>query len=129
LKASTSPESKVQKDLVQQYMTVIGRGDVKALEKLLNEHISVISDGGGKVTAFMNPIHGIKSVTALLQGLFKKGYGQSHSEFGWVNHQPAIFYYDEGKLMTVQIFAIENNQFEQIFYIRNPEKMHFVKKD
>lgn len=129
LKTSVSPNRKIQEELVQQYMTVLEHKDVKALEKLLNEHILVVSDGGGKVTAFMNPIQGVKDVTALLQGLFKKGYGLAYREFGWVNHQPAVFYYDEGKLQTVQIFSIENEQFDRIFYIRNPEKMNAVKKD
>jgi RNA polymerase sigma factor (sigma-70 family) len=129
LKTSSSPDRNVQRDLVQQYMTVLEQRDVKALEKLLNEQISVISDGGGKVTAFLNPVQGIKSVMALLQGLFKKGYGQARSEFGWVNHQPAIYYYHEGHLETVQIFSIENEQFDRIFYIRNPDKMNAVKKD
>jgi RNA polymerase sigma factor (sigma-70 family) len=129
LKTSASPDSKVQKAIVQQYMTVLEQKDVKALEKLLNEQISVVSDGGGKVKAFIKPVSGIKSVAALLQGLFRKGYGQAPTEFAWLNHQPAIFYYDGGELMTVQIFSIENGQFERIFYIRNPEKMGAVKKD
>ena len=129
LKTSASPDTKVQRELVQQYMKVLEQGDVKGLEKLLTDEITVISDGGGKAPAFMNPVHGINSVSALLQGLFRKGYNQAHSEIGWVNHQPAIFYYHDGKLMTVQIFGIENEHVENIFYIRNPDKMGFVKKD
>ncbi|HEY0652015.1 MAG TPA: sigma-70 family RNA polymerase sigma factor [Chryseosolibacter sp.] len=129
LKTSVSTQHKVQRELVLQYMNVLERNDVKALEKLLNEQILVVSDGGGKATAFMNPVQGIKSVVALLQGLFKKAYHQAESRFGWVNHQPALFYYHEGKLMTVQIFTIENEQFANIFYIRNPEKMNSIKKD
>jgi hypothetical protein len=129
LKTSATPDRKVQLDLVQQYMTVLEQRDVKGLEKLLTEQITVVSDGGGKATAFMNPVHGIKSVSALLQGLYKKGYSQAHSEVGWVNHQPAVYYYDDGKLMAVQIFGIDNHQFENIFYIRNPEKMPSLKKD
>lgn len=128
LKTSASPDHKIQKDLVQHYMAVLEQKDVKALEKLLNEQILVVSDGGGKATAFMNPIQGVKSVVALLQGLFKKGYGQAVTEFGWVNHQPALFYYDAGKLIAIQIFSIENQQFERMFYIRNPQKMGAAKK-
>jgi RNA polymerase sigma factor (sigma-70 family) len=127
LKASASPDSKVQRELVQQYITVLEQGDVKALEKLLTEQITVTSDGGGKATAFMNPVHGIKSVTALLQGLFKKTYRYWDTELRWVNYQPALFYYHDGQLVTVQIFSIENGVFEEIFYVRNPEKMGAVK--
>ena len=129
LKTSASPDVKVQRELVEEYVKVLEQGDVRGLEKLLTDQITVISDGGGKATAFMNPVHGINSVSALLQGLFKKGYNQAQSEVGWVNYQPAIFYYHDGKLITVQIFAIENERIVNIFYIRNPDKMGFVKKD
>jgi len=129
LKASTTPDSQVQQALVQQYITILEQGDIKALEKLLTEQITVLSDGGGKVTAFINPVHGVRSVTALLQGLFKKGYNKAHSELRWVNHQPALFYFHDGELVTVQIFSIVNGQFDQIYYVRNPDKMAAVKKD
>ena len=123
LKVSATPDRKVQQDLVQQYITVLEHGDVKALEKLLTEEITVVSDGGGKVPAFTNVVEGIKSVAALLQGLFKKGYSQAHTELRWLNHQPALFYYHEGQLFTVQIFSVADRQFDHIFYIRNPDKM------
>jgi RNA polymerase sigma factor (sigma-70 family) len=128
LKTSASTNHKIQKSLVQQYMTVLEQKDVKALEQLLHEQIYVVSDGGGKVAAFMNLVQGVKSVAALLQGLFKKGYGQAQTEFRWLNHQPAVFYYHEGELMTIQIFGVENEQFDEIFYVRNPDKMVSVKK-
>jgi RNA polymerase sigma factor (sigma-70 family) len=128
LKTSAVPDRKVQTALVQQYMTILEQGDVKALEKLLTEQITVISDGGGKVTAFINPVQGIKSVTALLQGLFKKAYNRANSELRWVNNQPALFYYHDGELVTVQIFSFENDQFGEIFYMRNPDKMQALVK-
>ena len=126
LKAAAIPDRKVQQNLVQQYLTVLERGDVKALEKLLTEEITAVSDGGGKAPAFSNPIHGIKSVTALLQGLFKKAYSNARCELKWVNHQPALFYYHEDQLATVQIFSVTEGQFDNIFYIRNPDKMAAV---
>jgi RNA polymerase sigma-70 factor (ECF subfamily) len=129
LKIAAVPDRKVQLDLVHQYMTVLEQRDIKGLEKLLTEQITVVSDGGGKATAFMNPVQGVKSVSALLQGLYKKGYSQAHSEFGWVNHQLALYYYNGDDIIAVQIFAIDNSQFENIFYIRNPEKMGAAKKD
>ncbi len=129
LKTSATPDKKVQRDLVLQYMQVLEQRDLQALEKLLNHDISVVSDGGGKATAFMNPVHGIRSVTALLQGLYNKGYNKAHSKLAWVNHQPALLYYHDDQLITVQIFAVSERHFDNIFYIRNPDKMGGVKKD
>lgn len=129
LKETAAPDRKIQRELVEQYMRVLEQHDVKGLEKLLTDQITVSSDGGGKATAFMNPVQGLKSVVSLLQGLYKKGYSQAQSQFGWVNHQPALFYYHDGNLVTVQIFHIENERIENIFYIRNPDKMTVFKKD
>jgi RNA polymerase sigma factor (sigma-70 family) len=123
LKTSVATNRVVQHDLVKKFMMVLEQKDVKGLEKLLTEQITVISDGGGKVPAFMNPVHGINSVMALLHGLYKKGYNQARVRYRWLNHQPAIFYYDGDHLSTIQIFDVENQQFGNIFYIRNPEKM------
>ncbi|HEY0742157.1 MAG TPA: sigma-70 family RNA polymerase sigma factor [Chryseosolibacter sp.] len=129
LKETASPDRKVQRDLVEQYMRVLEQHDVKGLEKLLTDQITVVSDGGGKATAFMNPVHGVKSVVSLLQGLYKKSYSKAESQFGWVNHEPALFYYHDGILATIQIFQIENERIVNIFYIRNPDKMNLFKKD
>jgi RNA polymerase sigma-70 factor (ECF subfamily) len=92
------------------------------LEQLLKQDITVISDGGGKAAAFRNVIQGIKSVSALLSGLNRKYYKEAPME-GWINHQPALFYFEGNKLTTCQIFSLIDNQIDHIFFIRNPDKL------
>jgi RNA polymerase sigma-70 factor (ECF subfamily) len=125
--SSASPVKK-QDAILQRYLRIMEKGDMKALEQFLNQDVTVLSDGGGKATAFMKPVHGVRSVSALLAGLYKKSYKHARFELGWVNYQPALFYYSEDKLVTCQIFSMKDNAAEHIFFIRNPEKMASLSK-
>jgi RNA polymerase sigma-70 factor (ECF subfamily) len=119
------PEKKVPADYLDKYLEVIRAGDTNRLEQLLTQDIAVVSDGGGKVVAFMNPILGRESVMAVVRGIHKKFYSQLRIEKGWINHQPAIFYYDENdKLVTLEILSLSpDGHIENIFYMRNPDKL------
>jgi len=59
----------------------------------------------------------------LLSGLYKKMMGNVHTVEGWVNYQPTLFQYVDGKLVTCQIFSIKGEQIDGVFLIRNPDKM------
>jgi len=76
----------------------------------------------------MNPISGRKDVTSLLAGLFKKFYANVKIETGCVNHQPALFYYEDDQLVTCQILALEGIIKTDIFFIRNPDKLRTLQK-
>lgn len=124
---SAVPEKKLRQSL-HRYLTVIAGGDMKELEQLLTSDITVISDGGGKATASMHPIHGIKSASALLSGLYKKRFSKVRMEEGWINHQPALFYYLDDKVITCMIFSLRHDQIDHIFFIRNPDKLIHLQK-
>lgn len=124
LKADAPAEEKsIPVGYLDKYLHVIRNGDTGQLEKLLTDDITVISDGGGKVAAFMNPVVGRRSVVALLQGIYKKFYSNLQIEQKWINHQPALFYYEAGKLVNCQVFSFKNGNVDHIFFIRNPDKL------
>ena len=116
-------EKSVPHDHLDKYIHVISMGDTGTLEKLLTEDISVISDGGGKAAAFRNPIAGREHVISLLLGLQKKYYKKVHSVKREINHQPALYHYAEGNLITCQIFSFSGDRLDHIFFIRNPDKL------
>jgi RNA polymerase sigma-70 factor (ECF subfamily) len=124
LKTDSPPEEKsIPAGYLDKYLHVIRNGDIAQLEKLLTDDITVISDGGGKVAAFMKPVVGRKPVMALLQGIYKKFYSNIHIEQRWINHQPALFYYEAGKLVNCQVFSFRNGYVDHIFFMRNPDKL------
>jgi RNA polymerase sigma factor (sigma-70 family) len=118
----------VSRSYLHKFLHILKTGDTIQLEQLLVEDIQVTSDGGGKAVAFTNRITGRKDVTNLLTGLFKKFYTDVKIVVGFVNHQPALFYFENDKLVTCQILSVENDRITDIFFIRNPDKLLTLQK-
>ena len=123
-----TPDEK-QIETVSRYLEVLDTGDLKKLERMLHEDISVTSDGGGKVAALRNVIRGTAHAVALVSGLHRKKYSTVRSEIRIINHQPAIFFFDGDQIITCQIFDIEVGRVRNIFFVRNPDKLEILQKD
>jgi len=115
-------------DFVNRYFSVLQHGDTQRLKELLKEEIKVISDGGGKVSASLNPIIGIEKSTAMLAGIYRKFYNNCPFEISTINHQPALFYYKDSLLISCLIFTIYENRIANVFIVRNPDKLKNLKK-
>lgn len=123
-----TPDEK-QLETVSRYLEVLDTGDLKKLEQMLHEDITVTSDGGGKVAALRNVIRGTARAVALVSGLHKKKYSTVRSEIRRINHQPAIYFFDGDQIITCQIFDIEDGRVRNIFFVRNPDKLEILQKD
>lgn len=118
----------VEADYVNKYLSIIQQGDTRQLEQLFHDEIMLISDGGGKAIAATRPLLGIKPVVSFLQGVYNKTYRLASFELGVINHEPALFYYANGQLVTCQIFSIENGQVVNVYFMRNPDKLKSLQK-
>ncbi|MGZ6523439.1 MAG: sigma-70 family RNA polymerase sigma factor, partial [Bacteroidia bacterium] len=89
----------IPKDYLDKYIDVIYKADTRQLENFLQNDITIISDGGGKVAAAINPVSGKKAVMKFLLGINKKFYGREgiRIEKSNINHHPAILYYQNNK--------------------------------
>jgi len=116
---------------VDKYLSVIQHADMQQLEKMLHDEIVVISDGGGKAVAFRKPVAGRKAVIKLLLGVFKKFYSENNVVLkkATINHEPALCYYENGKLVNCQIFSLQKNGLSNIYFIRNPDKLKVLEKN
>lgn len=118
----------VQTGYIDKYLSAIREGDTRQLEQMLHDEVTLMSDGGGKVVAATKPLLGIKPVISFLRGIFTKGYKEAYIEQRTVNHEPALFYYQDGHLITVQIFSIRDGQVESFYFMRNPDKLKALQK-
>ena len=118
----------VQTGYIDKYLTAIREGDTRQLEQMLHDEVILLSDGGGKATAATKPLMGIKSVLSFLVGVFTKSYQQTRIVQKEVNHEPALFYYYDGQLVTCQIFSIRDGQVENVYFMRNPDKLKELQK-
>ena len=114
-------------DYLDKYMNVIRSRDVKKLEQLLSNDVMVVSDGGGKVAAALNPLIGTESASQFLYGIYNKFYFDREPVQGWVNHLPALFYYENGQLVTCMIFEVRDELIHRVYIVRNPDKLASIK--
>lgn len=125
---SPEKETIISSEYLSKYLEVIRKGDTPQLEKLLHKDIVVISDGGGKASAFINPVAGIPNASKLLFAILHKYYSTFRMERREINHQPALFFYNDNKLVTVQIFVMENDQLVNVYFMRNPDKLKILQE-
>ncbi len=121
----TVDSASVSPDYIDQYIDVIYKADTKRLERLLQNDITTISDGGGKATAAIQPVSGKPQVVKFMIGVYQKFYSgdDTRIEKSIVNHQPALLYYVNNKLSNCQVFEIKNGYIARIYFIRNPDKL------
>jgi RNA polymerase sigma factor (sigma-70 family) len=122
-------EAKTPASYLDKYIDTIRSRDIKKLEQLLSSDIVVVSDGGGKVAAALNPLVGIENASLFLAGIFNKFYFDREAVKGWVNHHPALFYYDDyEQLVTCLIFEWRDGLIHRVYIVRNPDKLVAFKK-
>lgn len=115
---------------VDKYLAAIQNANMPQLEKMLHEEVVVVSDGGGKVSAFRKPVMGRAPVIKLLLGVFKKFYSTNIVlKKTTINHEPALCYYENGRLVNCQIFSLQQNGLAHVYFVRNPGKLKALEKN
>jgi RNA polymerase sigma-70 factor (ECF subfamily) len=121
----SQPNSYNMTDFLQNYINIIKDGNVNALEKILSEDILVKTDGGGKVSIVSELTVGMKATIDLMMYVYVT-YQKSFSMLSSiVNHQPALLFFNDGKLVNCQVFEIEKDgsKIKSIYSIVDPEKL------
>ncbi|MGB1242043.1 MAG: sigma-70 family RNA polymerase sigma factor [Chitinophagales bacterium] len=116
---------KQQGDLLQLFAKAAQEGNVNALLQFLKEDIAFYSDGGGKVTAALNPLFGKQIVSKFLVGILKKNTDTYTSEPTMVNQSlGAIIRSNTNReVIAVFVFEWEASKIQNIYVIRNPDKL------
>lgn len=122
-------DHRMQAGDINKYLDAIRRADMQQLEQMLREDVVVTVDGGGKVPASQRPVHGRISVMAMVLGIYKKFYLNATVELLQINHQPALFFFTNGKLTNCQVFTFEEGRITAVYFIRNPDKLGSLKKN
>ncbi|HEX7821802.1 MAG TPA: sigma-70 family RNA polymerase sigma factor [Sphingobium sp.] len=107
------------------FFTASQQGDMAALRAMLAQDVAIYSDGGGRVIAFRNPIHGIEKALRLFVGL-KRKYGISQPQIQHpmqIDRLPGFASLVEGRLLQTTALEIEDGRIRTIYIMRNPEKL------
>lgn len=114
-----------QEGITQRFIEVCAGGDMQGLLSMLATDVTLASDGGGKVQAARNVLHGPTNVARFLFGVLAKIPPGSSltTQVVEINGQPGIVGYIDGKPSSVISFDCEGNQIVGINIVINPDKL------
>ena len=121
-RAKMPPEE--SRALTEAFFRASKTGDMAALTQLLAENVEMVSDGGGKATAALNPIYGRDKVMRLAAGLSRKSGARlpARWRFAMLNGLPAILSLEPEGLVQATALEIRDGRIARVYVIRNPEK-------
>ncbi|QKE74110.1 RNA polymerase sigma-70 factor [Arthrobacter citreus] len=116
-------------ELTHKFIIALKNGNLNQVVSMLDQNAVLIADGGGKVIAAVNPIKSSDHVTKFLFGAIRKASmvdGVPHIEISQINGQPAFILRSNEGIHTVGMLHIENNLIQNVYIIRNPDKLKHI---
>ena len=109
--------------LINAFQMVNDTGSITPFINLLKENVTTYSDGGGKVKAVLKPIIGKADCIKFMTALYNYGKDGLTTSFLMTNGCPSIFLYLYGKLESIMTIEMEGDQIQDIYIVRNPDKL------
>lgn len=122
-----APQPTVEHErLLDAFVEATTSGDPRRIGALLAEDAVLLSDGGGRVPAALNPIQGAPNVVRLISSLFRKlveaGSAPSFAR-AVVNGEPGLLLSIDGRLEETISIGHRNGLIETVYVVRNPDKL------
>lgn len=112
--------------IVAAFFTAVQEGDTATLSTLLAENVMLQADGGGKVIAFPNTIHGAGRALRLLTGIARKFGGGELVQRTWIDGLPGFISRDyDGNLQTTAV-DLRGGKVVAVYIVRNPDKLRHI---
>lgn len=114
---------------VQGFMKTLQQGDTPQLLSMLSQDVVLVSDGGGKATAVLDPISTKDLVAKFLLGPVRQASmaeGRPMLRAKGMNGQPGIVLRSGEEVHTAVMFHYERELIRAVYIIRNPDKLKFV---
>ncbi|WP_307471935.1 RNA polymerase sigma-70 factor [Paenibacillus harenae] len=114
---------------VHGFMAALKQGNMNQILSMLDQDVVLVSDGGGKVTAADEPIVTGELVARFLLGPVRQASmveGAAVIEIGQINGQPSLILRSSEGIHTVAMLQIEENKIQNLYFIRNPDKLKHV---
>ncbi|MEW2249710.1 RNA polymerase sigma-70 factor [Streptomyces sp. NPDC006975] len=122
------PAPERQRELVASFLAAAREGDLASLEKLLADDVVWWSDGGGKVSAALRPIHGREKVLRFLVGATQKYAAELSLTQEEINGAGAVLLWAGGTLIGVTAFEYRDGLIASARIVMNPDKLDFVRR-
>lgn len=115
-----------QRRLLGAFLSACASGDAAALGRMLASNVVARSDGGGKVTAALQPIVGADRVARFLIGISAKISLDVSTEIARVNGDLGLLVRVAGVLravIAVHLSAGSSGSIDEVFLVMNPDKL------
>jgi len=111
----------------ERFSAALLSGDINQLMALLSDDVRLLSDGGGKKLAAINPLVGPDHVGRFLHGIVRKG-GARLVEIRevWVNGLPGFATFGADGLDQTLAIESDGEKITGIYVSRNPDKLESV---
>lgn len=123
----TQPTEEECTRVVGAFLKAVAAGDATLLGELLVEDAVVYTDGGGRVPAATNPIHGRDRVIRFVLGVAAKPPpGRMSVRMAKLNGMPGCVLLLDGTLVQATAFELGSDGVTAIYSVRNPDKLAFL---
>ncbi len=112
-----------QERLLQRFLRTCATGDMDALIALLADDATVWTDGGGKVSAALHPIHGASNAARFLLGILVKAPPTMTTRFATVNGRAGVLVEIDGHVSHVLTVDSADGRITAVRIVANPEKL------
>ncbi|MNI56358.1 RNA polymerase sigma factor SigJ [compost metagenome] len=115
-------------ELVHGFLNALKQGNLNQILSILDQEVVLVSDGGGKVSAVVEPLSTRELVAQFLIGPLHRAttIDGVHIEVVQINRQPAFILRSSEGIHTVGILHVEKNRIRNIYIVRNPDKLKHV---
>ncbi|GAA1416170.1 RNA polymerase sigma-70 factor [Catellatospora coxensis] len=114
---------------LEAFQRAVETSDLQALLGVLAPEVVVVSDGGGRKLAALQPVVGADKAIRLFVGSMQKVGGTLTTEPVVVNGNPALLFRLDGEVDGVAALRIEDARVTGIYYVRNPEKLSRIESE
>ena len=111
-------------DVIENYIDIIKNNKIDELELLLSEEVTLSADGGDKVNVVINFSSDKQKINKVLLLVYNTFLQNKLYKITYLNHQPAIIYFEEKGVLSCQIFEIDkSNKIKNIYAVVDPQKL------
>jgi RNA polymerase sigma-70 factor, ECF subfamily len=125
IRASQAPATPTaqQAGIVRDFKRAWEAQDIDALIGLLDPDATAVADGGGLVSAALQPIEGAEQIARHYVGIAGRTPDKVTILERTVNGQPGLVAQHDGVTVTVFAFDLAGDRIKHIWAIRNPDKL------